>query len=99
MKVKFSTKQLEEVFNNQEVIKSKLPLAVVKSYCKAVAFIKATDSIISIYRSTWYHLEKYNGHYSMRLNEQWRLEIEIIKDELQVISILQISNHYKQIFR
>ena len=101
MEIKFSTSKLEAVYlwDEKEVIKSWLHPYVIKAYRKAIYFLSNATSMLDIREYRWYNLEKYKDHRSMRLNEKRRLEIEFVDGVIQVVDVLQISNHYWKAFK
>lgn len=97
MQINFSTSRLELLYlgDEKEVLRAKLDFTILKSYRKAIFFLSNTVSFPEIWKVRGYNLEKIDNHWSIRLNDQRRLEIEFTKDwEIQVVDILQISNHY-----
>ncbi|MDO4713354.1 MAG: hypothetical protein Q4B28_01550 [bacterium] len=103
MQIKFSTSRLEllALGDRQEEIRAKLSLPILKKYRQVLVFISAPDTtFLSLWNKKSFNLEKIQDHWSIRLNDQRRLEIAFGKNgEILVVDILQISNHYKEIIR
>ena len=96
MKIKFSTSTLEKLYLGDEevIINKKIPFSIVKSYIETVDFLSVIKHSLEIRQVRWYNLEKIWDHRSMRLNQKRRLEVKFEKWVIQVVDILQISNHY-----
>ena len=101
MEIKFSTSKLEALCQGDKKIeiKSWLHSEIIRAYRKAIYFLSSAESKLDIKGIWGYNLEKYKDHWSMRLNDKRRLEIDFINWGIQVIDILQISNHYWNYFR
>jgi proteic killer suppression protein len=73
---------------------------VVKAYRKRMQLIRAAPTTQQLYAMKSLHFEKLagerEGERSIRLNDQWRLILEI-KDsqEGQVARVIEITNHYE----
>lgn len=104
MQINFSTSRLELLYlgDEKEVLRARLDFTILKAYRKAIFFLSNTVSFPEIWKVRGYNLEKIDDHWSIRLNDQRRLEIKFTKEkdrEIQVVDILQISNHYNEIIR
>ncbi len=102
MQINFTTSTLEALYfwEKKEVLRAKLSLPILKKYRKAILDLYNATSFPEIWKIRSYNLEKVEDHWSMKLNDQRRLEIEFSKDwETNVVDILQISNHYNEIIR
>lgn len=63
--------------------RSKLPPEVVKSYRRAMQFIRAANGEPDLRARKSWHFEKYDelpGQFSIRLNDQWRLFFKLEGD-------------------
>ena len=82
MQINFSTSRLELLYlgDEKEVLRAKLDFTILKSYRKAIFFLSNTVSFPAIWKVSGYNLEKIDDHWSIRLNDQRRLEIEFTKD-------------------
>jgi len=78
MQINFSTSRLELLYlgDKKEVLRAKLDFIILKAYRKAIFFLSNTVSFPEIWKVRGYNLEKIDDHWSIRLNDQRRLEIE-----------------------
>ena len=98
----FINKELAVLYRTGKSRKHKgLPPLVVKKFIARMDQIQAANSIHDLWKSTSLHFEKLQGHknrYSVRVDRQWRLEIEIEwEDDMQTkgfFRISDLSNHY-----
>ena len=98
MRFEFKTKDLLLLYT-EEKDRHRFPTGVVDSFFDAMAIIDsaATENDIRAFKSL--HFEKLSGprsgQYSLRLNKQFRLIIEIIKDiEGKLIWIIEIVDYH-----
>jgi len=94
----FSDKRLERLYTKGEGA-PKYPEAVVEAFLKRVRHIEGArdERDLRVPRSV--HYEKLKGKFagkdSMKLNDQWRLILEVREDQLgKVVWIEEINNHY-----
>ena len=75
-----------------------LPRAVVKMFRKRIQYIRAADDERSFYAMRSLRFEKLRGdrkgQYSMRLNDQWRLILELQKSGKQTVAELVSVEDY-----
>jgi proteic killer suppression protein len=72
---------------------------VVKSFRKRMQFVRAAKDERDFYAMKSLHFEKLKGkregQYSMRLNEQWRLILELVKrNDGKVVVIVEIADYH-----
>ncbi|MCL4242068.1 MAG: type II toxin-antitoxin system RelE/ParE family toxin [Dehalococcoidia bacterium] len=75
MEVRHEDDGLDELETNIKA-RTKLPPEVVKSYRRAMQFIRDATGEPTLRARKGWHFEKYDelpGEYSIRLNDQWRL--------------------------
>lgn len=102
MEVKFDNNELERLFQTGKSQKLKFPPEVIKKLPMRYRVIQAAVTIYDFWKSPALKFEKLEGNnlFSMRINEQWRLElsIEFTDKERTVgkVCIERISNHYKK---
>ena len=81
MEVVFASDRLEKLANDAEV-DGGFPQAVVNAYRRRIQFIKGATDEREFYAWRSLHFEKLKGdrshQRSMRLNDQWRLVLEIV---------------------
>ena len=100
MLVKFKSDELENLYSNPDLWKGFYPPWVIKNYIKVVTLMYTVDTVtkINIYGRYQVAQKHWNMKWiwSARLNDSWRLEFTLDKeDNVQVISIERISNHYE----
>ncbi len=98
----FKTIELTQLFLIPvDDIKFKLPFqkSIVQQYKNRIALLKSIEKISDLYSFKSLHFEKLKGEktgqLSLRLNDQYRLIIEQITDEVVKILIVEISKHYE----
>ena len=101
MKVEFINKHLKTLYVEGKSKKYKLDAQIIQKFFQRVAILEAADSISDLWKTpslNFEHLEGGGEHYSVRLNRQYRLEMEIDweneKRVLGIIGLTDISNHY-----
>ncbi len=57
----------------------KMPYSIQKSYAMKCDFLECAETLQDIYARTSFHFEKYQDHYSIRITQQWRIELDIDK--------------------
>ena len=102
MLVIFKTVELEDLyFIPVENIKGKLPFQrnLIQQYKNRIVLLESIESVRDLYTFKSLHFEKLkgkrSGQSSIRLNDQYRLIIEQINDEVVKILIVEISKHYE----
>lgn len=99
MKVRFGDDRLALVETNQ-AHRLKLPVQVVQVARRRIRFLREAQDERDLYNMASLHYEKLSGERegqrSIRLNNQWRIVLEIDRDcqPLEIV-ILEISNHYE----
>lgn len=99
MKVRFGDDRLALVETNQ-AHRLKLPVQIVQVARRRIRFLRSAQDERDLYGTVSLRYEKLSGdrqgQRSIKLNDQWRMILEIDKDcqPLEVI-ILEISNHYE----
>lgn len=73
--------------------------AVVRAFRRRVQYIRSTDDERSFYNMKSLHFEKLKGdrksQYSMRLNDQWRLILELHKrSKKTVVELIGIEDYH-----
>ena len=94
MKLTFKCKELELLYRDREYRHRKMPYSIQKSYA-----IECAESLYDIYARTSLHFEKYEDHYSIRITQQWRIELDIdTVGNVTILNILDANNHYQKNF-
>ena len=102
MEVKFGNKELERLFHTGKSQKIRLPTEVIKKLPMRYRAIEAAVTIYDFWQSPALNFEKLEGNnlFSMRINNQWRMELSIEFIDLErtfgKVCIEKISNHYKK---
>lgn len=101
MEVLLADKQLVAIYTTGQSKKLKLPELVIEKFFATVQKIEASVTIHDLWADNGLHFKKLSGkgdHYAMRLNNKYRLEMEIEwEDKAQTIGkflLHTISNHY-----
>ena len=89
-----------EKLENENVPKSGLSADVVRSYRRKMQFIRAAKDERDFYAMKSLHYEKLSGkrahQRSMRLNDQFRLILELKKDKAgNIIVIVSVEDYHK----
>ena len=105
MKVLFDKKYLGNLYEkgNSGDKKHRYQPQVVKKYKKVVDLMRDTPDVLSLAKYNSLHYEKLVGDKaglsSVRVNDQYRIEFEEIKQDNEVIAticnITELSNHYQ----
>lgn len=99
MRVRYGDERLSLVETGQ-AHRLRLPVDVVQTARRRIRFLREALDERDLYAMRSLHYEKLEGdregQRSIRLNNKWRLIIEIDRDcDPLEISILEISNHYE----
>lgn len=102
MEVNFDNKELVNLYSGLPSKKTRLPKNIIDKFFQAIAVLEAATRIEDVWSFRSYRFKKLEGtenRFSMRLNDQWRLEMRIEFDDdsltTGVVFIEDISNHYK----
>lgn len=102
MQVLFKTTDLEQLYLIPvENIKGKLPFqkSLVQQYKNRIKLLESIEKITDLYTFKSLHFEKLKGDKSglssIRLNDQYRLIVEPINEDVVKILIIEISKHYE----
>lgn len=102
MQVIFKTIELKQLYLIPvDTIKGKLPFQkrTIQQYKNRIVLLESIEKITDLYSFKSLHFEKLKGERtgqsSIRLNDQYRLIIEQITDDVLKILIIEISKHYE----
>ncbi|MDR2358851.1 MAG: type II toxin-antitoxin system RelE/ParE family toxin [Prevotellaceae bacterium] len=101
MEVRIINKELQKLYNTGRSGKYKLQPHIVFKFLSCIEKIEAATDIYDLQQAKSLHFEKLTNKqlYSMRLNDQYRLEMKIewLNDSVTigVFDITDISNHYQ----
>ncbi|WP_347989820.1 type II toxin-antitoxin system RelE/ParE family toxin [Methylomonas sp. AM2-LC] len=98
MEIKFEDEQLERLERDSN-FDAGFDRSVVKKFRMRIQFIRSAPDERTFYSMKSLHYEKLkgdlDGYHSMRLNDQWRLIIKIIKDEIgKLVVVISISDYH-----
>lgn len=98
MRIRFKDKKLEKLYTDEEGVK-KYPSQVIDKFFDLMSIIDSAKSERDFYALKSLHFEKLSGkrshQRSMRLNKQWRLVLEIEKDdEGKLVVIIDIEDYH-----
>jgi toxin HigB-1 len=97
MKFKFGSKELSDLYETEQGPYSE---AIIKAFFKKIQLINNAKDENDLRALKSNHFEKLQGEknlYSIRLNIQFRLILELLKDgQCKIILIREISKHYEK---
>ena len=101
MKVNLKHRELEALYRTGRSRKGKLPVELAKKFCQRVGILEAAESIYDLRSPVSLRFEKLQGYenrFSLRINDQYRLEVEIeFEDGARTrgrIVVVKLSDHY-----
>lgn len=102
MQVQFQNDNLKELYSKGSSKKYKnVPTQVKQKLVKAVEVLQSATSVQDVWKFPGYNIEKLTNseRYSMRMNQQWRLELTITwidekKVNVDVVNLVDLSKHY-----
>jgi len=102
MLVKFKNSNLEKIYKNKVTGKTDYSTEVIKQFKKTVLRLEQTENTTQLRQFRSLNFEALRGNkkgiYSVRVNEQYRLEFEIENDTItlsEIILIEKLSKHYE----
>lgn len=93
MKVEFDTKALSDYYFCLYSGKQPFSEIILERYRKVITYMTQADNINMLSKFRGLNIEKYENHWSARINDQFRVEFNFIKPI--TIVILKISKHYE----
>jgi proteic killer suppression protein len=101
LQVDFKNKHLVELYTTGRSRKYPLQSNVIRKFIEVVAILESADDIYDLWNEPSLKFERMKGYenrYSARLNQKWRLEMEIDWENQEktigIILITEISKHY-----
>ncbi|MES0488438.1 MAG: type II toxin-antitoxin system RelE/ParE family toxin [Leptospirales bacterium] len=98
MKVVFSNKKLEKLYETGSSSKYKVNQQIIESFFEAISILEAARDIHDLWKRPSLKFKKYKTWYSLRVTLKWRLEINIKWENQEKtigqIQIKELSNHY-----
>lgn len=93
MEIEFLSIEFLNFYTGNYSGKQKFPEDIIKRFKDKIDFIMEAENINSLSKIRSLNIEKYEGHWSARINKQYRIEFNFIKPN--TIVILKISKHYE----
>jgi toxin HigB-1 len=98
VKIEFDNDELSEIYEGNRIPKGYQP-AIIKAFIKTVRVLQGLNRIEDLYKFNSLNFEALTnrkGCYSVRVNDQYRLEFKYsIDGTITIITITKLSNHYK----
>jgi proteic killer suppression protein len=99
MRIDFEDDDLRRLYEDADFVLPQVGSDLVKAFRRKVGFLAAADSELDLrnYRALRYEKLKGDreGQRSIRLNEQWRLILQLeTVDEVRVINIIEIVDYH-----
>jgi proteic killer suppression protein len=101
LQIEFRTRHLRDLFEKGKSKKYPLPQQVVKRYVRVVEMCQDAIDIYDLWKLPSLKFEKLEGsdnRFSARLNQKWRLEVEMNWENQQktkaLIVVDEVSKHY-----
>ena len=92
--------ELRTLYETGEALGCKIPRYIVDKFVRAIGSLEEATTLEDIRVNKGYHFEKVEDIYSMRLNDQWRLELTIDWADKQhpheTFYPQHLSKHYKE---
>lgn len=90
---------MEMLYRDQDYHDRRLPENLRRNYVKCCLTLETTPSIKNLTALTWLNFEHYEDHYSIRVNQQRRIEFDYsTSGEIIIFNIFDVNNHYKPNF-
>ena len=93
MEIEFGTKDLTAYYQCEYSGKQPYSEIILRKYRKVVTHMIEADNIVMLSKVGSLNIEKYQKHWSARIDKQFRLEFDFIKPN--TIHLIQISKHYE----
>lgn len=98
-KLIWKVKAMEMLYRDQDYHDRRLPENLRRSYAKKCQILEDTPSIKNLVAQKWLNFEPYEEHYSIRVNDWWRIEFDYTHEgEIIIFNIFDVNNHYKKNF-
>jgi plasmid maintenance system killer protein len=98
LEVYIDDKELEKLYETGKSKKLKLRQVIIDKFFATIQKINAAKDIYDLWHDPSLNFENYQKHYSMRLNGQYRIEMEVkwMNEEKTIgeFHLFKISNHY-----
>jgi len=101
MLVDFSDPRLEALYRTGKSRKGRLPVELIRKYCQRAQILEAAATIYDLRSPVSLNFEKLTGienRFSIRINDQYRLEFEIaFEDKGRTrgrVIVAKLSDHY-----
>jgi plasmid maintenance system killer protein len=97
--VRIESKDLRVLYETGRSRKFDLPPQVLRKFYMRIQTLEATERVADLLADKGMHFERYKDRYSIRLNDQYRLEFDVgwldaDQTQLGIVDILDVSAHY-----
>lgn len=98
MQIDFDNQALRELYEKGRHRKYRLPTDIVDKFIHRISQLNDAESIHDLMSLKSLHFKKYKEHYSIRVNDKYRIEFQIqftdASKTIGRITILDVNNHY-----
>lgn len=99
IQLNFKHEAMEKLYRDENYHDRRLPANLRKSYVKKCFILETLATIQDLNQYRGLNFEKYEEHYSIRVNQQWRIEFDYDSlGNITIIEIIDATNHYKPNF-
>ncbi len=100
MVIKFGNDYMARLYTGQPLKgKPRFSEGVVTKFKKTILILKRVSDLIELSKLRGMHFEPLKGekagHYSVRVDDTYRVEFRIIKDTFEILLVEELSKHYK----
>lgn len=93
MDIEFASEELQNYFTGNYHSKQPFSELILLHYRKVIKLMRDSENINYLSQFRGLNIEKYENHWSARINKQYRVEFNFIKPNNLVI--IKISKHYE----
>jgi plasmid maintenance system killer protein len=99
VKLKFKHESMELLYRDKDYQDRRLPNELRRAYIKKCFILETLENIQDLKNYRGLNFEHYKDHYSIRVNNQRRIEFDYDSyKNITIIEVLDITNHYKKNF-
>ena len=99
IQLNFKHKEMEKLYRDENYHDRRLPPNLRKSYVKKCFILETLATIQDLNKYKGLNFELYEEHYSIRINQQWRIEFDYdTLGNITIIEIIDANNHYQPNF-
>jgi plasmid maintenance system killer protein len=94
MDIEFSNQDLEDYFTGNYSGKQKFSEMILQAFRQKINLMENAQNLNELSRIRSLNIEKFEDHWSARINAQYRIEFDFEKPNS--LWIIKISNHYEK---